>query len=239
MLAKKTFNVLVFTFILFIIFFMITIVSYQLVLKGEVVTVPRIIGKTLEEAKTELDKKRLSAVQKGEQFDNQWEQGKIIFQDPAPGSKVRYYKAVKVIVSAGSEMVIIPRIIGKNFETINQILNDADVRKGKISHVHTSKLSAGKIIAQSPPAFEEAGRNARISLLVSQGGEEEKYLMPDLIGKNVEIIKTRLKELGFNVADIRQKYYPHLNISGIITNQTPRPGFPVQKNYPITLEVSK
>lgn len=218
---------------------MSAIVSSQLVLKGEVVTVPDIIGKNLEQAKTELDKKRLAVVQKGEQFDNQWEQGKIIFQDPAPGSKVRYYKAIKVIVSAGSEMVIIPRLIGKNSETIDQILNDAGLIKGKISHVHTSKFSAGRIIAQSPPAFEEAGRKARISLLVSQGGEEEKYLMPDLIGKNVEIIKTRLEEFGFKLTNIRQKYYPHLNIPGIVTNQTPRPGFPVQKNSPITLEISK
>ncbi len=239
MLAKKIFNILLFFVIFFIIFFMSAIVSSQLVLKGEVATVPKIIGKTFEEAKTELDRKRLSIVKKGEQFDNQWKQGKIIFQDPAPGSKVKYFKAVKVIVSAGSEMIIIPRLTGKNYETINQTLSDAGLRKGKISYVHNTKYSAGKIIAQYPPAFEEAGRNFYVSLLVSRGREEEKYLMPDLIGKEAETMIVRLKELGFNVADKRQKYYPHLNIPGIITNQTPRPGFPLQKNNPITLEVSK
>ena len=239
MIAKKIFNVLLFLFIFLIIFFMSAIVSSQLVLKGEVATVPKIIGKTLEEAKKALDRKRLSIVKKGEQFDNQRAQGTIIFQDPAPGSKVKYYKAVKVIVSAGSEMIIIPRLTGKNFETINQVLSDASLRKGKTSYVHNTKYSAGRIIAQYPPAFEEAGRNFYVSLLVSQGGEEEKYIMPDLIGKEAETIIVRLKELGFNVADKRQKYYPHLNTPGIITNQTPHPGFPVQKNYPITLEVSK
>jgi serine/threonine-protein kinase len=239
MITKKFYNILFFLFIFFIIFFMSAIVSSQLVLKGEAITIPKIIGKTLEEAKTELDRKRLSVVKKGEQFDNYWRQGKIIFQDPAPGSKVKPYKDVKVIVSAGSEMIIIPRLTGKNFETINQALSDASLRRGKISHVHNANYSAGKILAQFPSALEEAGRNFRVSLLVSQGGEEEKYLMPDLIGKEAETMIVRLKEMGFNVADKRQKYYPHLNIPGIITNQTPQPGFPVQKNTPITLEVSK
>jgi len=239
MRTKKTYNFLLFLFIFFIIFFTSAIVSSQLILKGEAITIPKIIGKTLEEAKTELDRKRLSVVKKGEQFDNQWKQGKIIFQDPAPGSKVKPYKAVKVIVSAGSELIIIPRLTGKNYETINQTLYDAGLRMGKISRVYNTSYSAGKIIAQFPSALEEAGRNFRVNLLVSQGGEEEKYLMPDLIGKDAEAMIVRLKELGFNVADKRQKYYPHLNIPGIITNQTPRPGYPLQKHNPITLEVSK
>ncbi len=239
MLTKKFYNILFFLFILFILFFTSAIVSSKLVLKGEVATVPKIIGKTLEEAKTELDRKRLSFVKTGEQFDNQRKQGTIIFQDPAPGSKVKYFRAVKVIVSAGSEMIIIPRLTGKNYETINQTLYDAGLRKGKISYVHNTNYSAGKIIAHFPSALEEAGKNFRVSLLVSQGGEEEKYRMPDLIGKEAEKMIVRLKELGFNVADKRQKYYPHLNTPGIITHQNPRAGYPLQKNNPITLEVSK
>lgn len=192
----------------------------------------------MEEARSELAKKRLFIVKKGEQFDTQWERGKIIFQDPSQGSKVNFYKTVKVILSAGSEKVIVPQLIGKNFETINEILKDAGIRKGKISQVHTSKYAAGKIIAHQPSALEEVGKSSPVSFLVSQGKRGKKYLMPDLIGKKTETVLPKLKELGFKVEDLRYTYYPGLD-SGIIIKQFPSQGYLIQKNYPISLEVSK
>jgi beta-lactam-binding protein with PASTA domain len=62
--------------------------------------------------------------------------------------------------------------------------------------------------------------------------------MPDLIGKRSEDVIPWLEELNFKVEDVRNTYYPGLS-SGIIIKQHPRHGFMIQKNYPITLEVSK
>jgi len=67
---------------------------------------------------------------------------------------------------------------------------------------------------------------------------EKKYLMPDLIGKQTEIVIARLRELNFRVEDARRTYYPGLD-PGIIIKQFPPHGFMIQKNFPITLEVSK
>lgn len=220
------------------IFFLSAIVSFQITLKGEMVTLHNLVGKSLDDAKAELHDKKLSIVQSGVLLHESLERGKIIHQDPPPGSKIKINKVVKVILSAGKEKVFVPQLVGKNLQYISQILKDAGLRKGKISHVHTSKYAAGKIIAQHPLPMEEVGRDFRISLLVSQGQKEKKYLMPDLIGKHVAKVIVKLKQMEFNVGELSSSYYPGLD-SGIIINQSPSPGSRIQKRNLITMEVSK
>ena len=73
----------------------------------------------------------------------------------------------------------------------------------------------------------------------TEGEKEEKYVMPDLIGKHADRVTAYLKKKGFRVSDLRESFYPGIE-SGIIINQLfPKPGYPVQKRTLITLEVSK
>jgi len=235
---KYYWDIPLFILIFLNLFFLSAILSYQFTMKGEMTTVPDLEGKTFDQAKEELFQKKLSIVQSGLQVHEKWERGKIIFQDPQAGSKIKLNKVVKVILSTGKEKVLVPKLIGKSFQTINQALQESGLRKGKISHVHTPKYAAGKIIAQFPQQGQEVGRDTYISFLVSQGEIEKKYLMPDLIGKRAETVVAKLKEMDFRVGDIRYVLYPGLE-SGIIIKQFPTQGFRIQKRNLITLEVSK
>jgi serine/threonine-protein kinase len=236
--SKKISNFIAYASIFFIIFFLSTILSFRIILKGEMVTLPNLIGKTFEEASSELTRRKLSVVQTEAQFDTRWERGRIISQDPSPGSKLKINREVKVILSAGTEKVLVPRLIGRNFQNSSQILKEAGLKRGKVSQVHTSEYSAGRILSQYPQAMAEIGSNSPISLLISQGEKEVNYLMPDLIGKKAETVLAKLKELDFRVEDIRYTSYPGLE-AGITIKQFPPQGYLIQKKYPITLEVSK
>jgi serine/threonine-protein kinase len=238
MQSAKTYKSLLYSLIFLIIFFSSSILSYRTVLKGEMVTIPNLVGKTLEDARTELSRKRLSIVQMGIQFDTRYERGRIIFHEPSAGSKIKINNVVKVILSAGKEKVFVPRIKGENFQNLRSTLQEAGIVRGTISHVHSPKDAAGKILAQYPPPQEEVGRGSAVSLLISEGEWEERYLMPDLIGRRAEDVIPWLEELNFKVEDVRDTYYPGLS-SGIIIKQHPNQGYMVQKNFPITLEVSK
>ena len=238
MSAKKTFNYALFILLFLNLFFLSAILSFQITLKGEMVTLPNLIGKTLEEAKTELEKKKIHLVQSGVRLHQRYERGKIIFQDPPHNTKVKINTEARVVLSAGKEKVIVPQLLGKNLQNIRPILEEAGLRGGKISHVHTPKYAAGKIIGQYPLPDEEVGRDTPVSLLVSQGQHEIRYLMPDLIGKKALSSITQLEGMDFNVSDIRYRFYRGLD-SGIIINQFPAPGSKIQKRNRITLEVSK
>jgi len=182
--------------------------------------------------------KKLSLVNSGMELHERMEKGRVINQDPLPGSRVKINKVVKVVLSAGREIVVIPRFIGRSLQAVSQQLLEMGLRKGKISHVHTPKYAAGKIIGQYPLPEEEVGRDTPVSLLVSQGQHEIRYLMPDLIGKKAISSIAQLEGMDFNVSDIRYRYYRGLD-SGIIINQFPAPGSKIQKRNRITLEVSK
>jgi len=235
---KKYFNAIFYVLLFLNIFFLSSIFSFQIVHKGERVSLPDLEGMTIEEARDALLKKKLFLVQSGVHLHEKYELGKIISQDPPRDSKVKINDIVKVVVSGGKEKIIVPRFVGKNLHNIGQSLRDPGLKKGKISQMHSSRYAAGKIISQYPAPGEEVGRDYQVSLLVSQGQQERKYLMPDLIGKRATSIIAELEKSGFNVGNLRYRHYPGLD-SGIIINQSPSPGSRIQKRNLITMEVSK
>jgi len=238
MTLHKIYKYTVYSISALILLLLSAIISYQVTLKGEMVSIPDLTGKTTEEAREILLTKKLSLINSGMELHERIEKGRIINQDPLPGSRIKINKMVKVVLSAGREIVVMPRFIGRSLQAVSQQLPEMGLRKGRISHVHTPALAAGKIIAQSPQPNEEVARGSRISFLVSQGDREKKYLMPDLIGKRASEAIRKLKEMDFVVGHIRYSYYPGQD-AGIILNQYPKPGSRIQNRNLITMEVSK
>ena len=221
-----------------ILFFLSAVVFSQIILRGETVSVPDLTGKGVAEARGLLEKKDLFLSQGGSEFNDQWPKGRIVRQVPAAGSKIRVTKVIQVFVSSGSEKVAVPALEGWNLQTIMPLLKDSGLFRGKLTQIHTLKSPAGKILAQRPQAEETVERNSAIGFLVSQGDREERYVMPDLIGKNAAAVIDKLKTMDFMIGDIRYTYYPGLG-KGIIIKQSPSSGYRIQKRSLITLEVSR
>jgi serine/threonine-protein kinase len=238
MTINTIFKYSVFTLSALILFFLSALIAYQVTLKGEMVTIPDLTNMSMEEAREILLDKKLFVIKSGIELHERIEKDKIIEQDPLAGSKVKINNVVKVVLSAGKEKVIVPRLIGRSLQAIGPEIIEAGLMKGKISHVHTPAYSAGRIVSQHPLDNEEVARGSRISFLVSQGEREKKFLMPDLIGKRASVVIEKLKALEFNIGHIRYSYYPGLD-SGIIINQYPEPGSRIQRRNLITMEVSK
>lgn len=238
MQIKNKFSLIFFLLILINIFLVSSIIAYHITLRGEMVTVPDLVGMTMEEARENLTNQKLTLIQVGVRLHDRFERGKIILQDPKADSRVHYDEEVRIFLSAGKEKVSVPIMIGKTFQTINDSLSEASLRKGKVSHVHTPKYAAGKIIAHNPLPEDEVGKDTQVSMLVSQGDREDKYIMPDLIGKNSSRIISQLKKMDFRVARVRYEVYRGLR-RGVIIGQFPPQGFPVQKRNLISFVVSK
>jgi serine/threonine-protein kinase len=237
-MPKKLYNILLISLLLINLFFLSALAAYRITKSGEMATLPDLSGFTLDEAKTELEKHKLSLVRSGVALHNRYEKGLIISQDPAPDSRLRLYTVVKVTLSAGKEKVIVPRLIGRSQQAILPELSDYGLRLGRVSHVHTLKYSAGRIFGQYPLPDQEVPIDTPLNLLVSEGEEEKKYLMPDLLGRYAAVVIPQLEAAGFKVGDTSRSFYPGLD-SGIIINQHPQQGNPILKRNNITLEVSK
>jgi len=219
-------------------FFLSANLASRLIISQEMVTLPDWTGTPIETARTEAAKKGLMLSVAGVRTSSDYARGQILFQEPSAGSRIRVQKPVRVFLSAGSEIVSVPKLEGRSIEASVDILKEAGLVRGRLSQVHTPLYPAGRILAQQPPAESEAPRSAAVGLLVSQGEREPKYLMPDLIYRRSAAVVEWLKGLGFKVSDIRYVSYPGWE-PGIILNQVPPPGYRIQRRNLITLEVSK
>ena len=235
---KKIYKPVFFTLLILDLFLLSAVASFRFTLAGEVVNLPNLINKTFDEVKSDLAEKKLTVVQSGYQLHHSIEKGRIIYQDPQANSKLKLNGVVKVILSSGKEKVPVPRLVNKMEQSVNPLLREAGLRKGKISHIFTPKHAAGRIVSQYPPTDSEVGRESRVSLLVSQGKNEDIFIMPDLLGRRAEPVIELLENLEFRVGDTRRAVYIGLE-AGIIIHQTPQQGFPIKKRTLITLEVSK
>lgn len=238
MAKKLLYNLALSSLLFLILFFLSAVIFSQVLLKSEAVTVPDLTGKTVGQARTELAKKDLSVAQNGTESSDRWERGLIVRQDPAAGSRIRVTKVVRVMTSSGSEKVTVPDLVGKSLDEALTLLQAGSLAKGKLTQVHTPRFPAGRILDQKPKPGSVVERNLPVGLLLSQGDVDDRFIMPDLIGRRADRVIGRLKALDFKVADIRYVYYFGA-AAGIIIKQDPPSGFRVQKRNRISLEVSR
>jgi beta-lactam-binding protein with PASTA domain len=238
-MAKRfLYSAAVSTLLFLILFFLSAVIFSQVVLRSEVVSVPDLVGKPVAQARADLQKKDLTLVQKGSEASDRFDKGLIVRQDPVLGSKIRISRIVQVYVSSGSGTVTVPDLSEKTLDEALSVLQAAGLIKGKITQVHTKRLPAGKILDQRPAPGTVVERSFPVGLLLSQGGLDDRYVMPDLIGLRADGVIGRLNASGFKVADIRYVYYPGAP-AGLIVKQDPPNGYRIQKRNRISLEVSR
>ncbi|MCX6560063.1 MAG: PASTA domain-containing protein [Candidatus Aminicenantes bacterium] len=238
-MTKKTPNDYLLSILIYLVlFFAAAVGTSRLLLQGELVTVPNLVGRTLNEARTESARRKTSLTVQGYQFDGRYERGRVVAQDPPPQSRIKSHRTVKVTLSEGSEKVAVPKLEGRSLEWAAQSLKNAKLLRGRVSQIHSAQYAAGRIIAQYPPPEATVGRSSAVNFLVSQGAWEDRFIMPDLIEKDANFVLRQLRALDFKVAEIHPSFYPGLE-PGIIIKQFPVHGYKVQKRNQVALEVSK
>ncbi|MDO8886810.1 Stk1 family PASTA domain-containing Ser/Thr kinase [Candidatus Oleimmundimicrobium sp.] len=201
---------------------------------SSMVVVPNLEGKTLLEATELLEKKGLE-IEKEEIFSSKVEKGLVISQDPEAGVKIKEGSLVKVIVSKGEELIIVPDVIGMSRDSAIAELVRAGFEIGEITEADDDEVPAGAIISQTPEADTEAQKGTIIDLVVSKGDSLVK--VPDVIGRDAEEATTLLKQLGLTVEKIEA--YSDTVSEGNVISQTPKAGAEVKTDSTVTITVSK
>lgn len=119
--------------------------------------------------------------------------GAIISQKPEAGRDYLVGKAtVRVVVSKGPRMVVVPNVYDQDSVTAQTILKsnyDFDV---KIYSVFDDKVEKDMVIMTDPPRNEEVEYGSTIFMYVSRGPEEQDIIVPEVVGYDVDTAKTML-----------------------------------------------
>ncbi|MDE7222869.1 MAG: Stk1 family PASTA domain-containing Ser/Thr kinase [Acetatifactor sp.] len=112
-----------------------------------------------------------------------YEKNTVINTDVQEGTEVEAGSTVVLTVSAGTGAVDVPEVGGLTYEEAYNRITMAGFLVNRLESFSPT-VEKGKVISQSPPGGEPAAEGATVTLNVSLGIEENKVLMPNLIGKD-------------------------------------------------------
>ena len=202
------------------------------------VVVPSLTGKTMDQAKQELNGTGLGIRQAGTASSDTVEKGQIISQDPADGKTVEKNTTIEVIISSGSaagtseNTVEIPNVVGQSETDASAALTAKGFQVTKTTS-YSSSVAEGYVISQTPNGDTQGKEGDTITLEISLGSE--KITVPDVSTsyKSEEQAKELLSQ--FNVSTVTK--YSDTD-AGIVIGQSLASGTQADPGASITITVS-
>jgi serine/threonine-protein kinase len=209
------------------------VVMPQWVHRGSEVRIPDLSNLNARQAERVLGQMGLRLSVRGEQFDPAVPKGFILWQDPPVNDVVRSGRSVSVLVSLGEEYASLPVLYGESKRGASLLLSRSGLQLGETVEAFSDEVGGGLVVATEPGAQSVISRGTAVSILVSRGSPTERYLMPDLRGRDVKSVKNDLEALGFAV-----QVAGEVGRLASIVEQVPLPGTRIRRGQALVLKVA-
>ena len=200
---------------------------------GGKVQVPAVIGLTKDEATSQLNELGFKVLASEEPSDT-IEAGRVLSQNPGPGTKADKAATVKIAVSTGVEKIDVPDVVGQTQEEAVNALTAAGL-KTKITTAEDPNAAEGTVASQQPAAGEKVLKDAEITITVSKGKGEE--IVPDVEGQSLAAAQQALQDAGFRIGGPK-KVASSTVPAGDVISTDPAGGSSVKKGSVVTITVS-
>ena len=200
------------------------------------VVLPNFVGVKIDEAKKIAEEKNLKIEISSEEYNGQYEEGKIISQDPlySDNYNIKMGTTIKVVVSKGIEQATVPKVVGMTEEEATKALETAKLKVEKVEE-ENKKIEAGYVISQETEPDTKVLAGDTVIIHVSTG--VKKVAVPSVIGKSEDEAKKTLSDLGFSVKVSNDEDTSKDN--GVVLKQSLDVGKEVEVGTSISLTVNK
>ena len=201
------------------------------------VTVPDILGMTVEEATETLNKKGLGLSIAERAYSDKYEKGEIMEQKTAANKKVDKNTEIQVVVSNGEEIltVAVPDVSGQSESAAQKTLEDANLVVDSESK-YDDHIEAGKVISTDPAAGMEVEEGTHVKMYVSMG--VEKVEVPQITGITSEEAQAALAAVGLIGGSVTEEYSEEYD-AGYVISQGKSAGSKLEKGSAVDYVVSK
>lgn len=182
----------------------------------EMVKVPNVVGKTLEDATFILESEGLSLGEVGKVNDSETPEGEVVAQSPKRGTSVPVGERVDITISSGAGEITqlnMPNLLGMSLSDARAKLQSDGLDLYRIDQEASDEYIAGQIIRQSIPAGDSVQKGDRVSVVVSTG--------PGPVAKTAEIRFTMPPSNDYSVLSIilvdskgRREIYNNAHLGG-------------------------
>lgn len=204
---------------------------------GRDVQVPDLTSLNVQEAGELLKRSGLLLEPAAQRNDARMEEGRILAQDPPPGSSIKPQRKVKVVVSLGNKVSAAPELRGLAARRAQITLQQQGTRLGAEIYVYSRREAENLVIAQDPLPGSVTVQDGRIALLVSRGAPERVYVMPNLTGRTEAEAVAFLSRAGLKPAPTRRDPGSRA-VPRVIVGQDPEAGYPVRSGDLVTLTLA-
>ena len=167
----------------------------------ELVQVPQLVGEDYRELGYHAD---FEIVTGQPEYNDQFEKGVIIRQEPTAGSKVEKGAKITVIPSLGKEPAqkVMEELRGRPLEDALKYLEGQGMNPLPFEEFN-DEYPAGQVIRTNPEAGTPLMDGQKVEVYYSTGPMIVKEKIPDVVGLNYATAVKRLNDLGFNNVEIK------------------------------------
>ncbi len=200
------------------------------------VEMPKVVGRQIEEVKTELLGLGLMPEIAYKETD-EYEAGLVLECNIGIGQMVDSKTDITLTVSAGASGVEVPNVVGmstaqgvSNLEQKGFVVNKTES--------YDAEVAKGDIISQSPEAGIKAPSGSAVTIRISQGAEDNKVRVPNLIGISEMDAMAAITENGLVVGSVTEINHEDESLNGLVCYQSYSVGSYVDQGTAIDLQVS-
>ena len=214
-----------------------TVTVRFLVHRGNEVEVPALLGKTVAETEATLAKRDLRLDIQGSQYNDRYVEGTVAYQFIPAGELVRSGRSIGVYLSKGDREQPAPRVIGLRLDAAKTILQSSELSASMITSSCADEFPDGVVVAQDPRAGD-ATEKGQVALLRSNGPCQNRFVMPDLIGRNVSEVLRDFDRKAFVFRSFRYVEREDAEPRTVLETE-PKPGTIIQPQDSIVFTLAK
>ena len=233
---------------LFAVLLVITQVSLKVITRhNQVIIVPDFTDLSVADAKIVAKRHHIRTEVTDSVYVKRMEKGHVFSQNPAPGSKVKKDRNIKLTINAHStKMVKMPNLVGYSLRQAKAEILGSGLTMGRLMYREDlatnnvlDQFIAGKYVAPGT----EVEAESLVDLLLGLSPDESDTFIPYLVGFTLPVAKENLFENSLNLGNVSydetvQTYQDTLRAVVYQQNPTYSAGAPVRMGTTINLKLT-
>lgn len=202
----------------------------------EQVEMIRVVGMHVDEAKRLLLDLELSPEIKYEE-NGSYDAGTVLRASVQDGLMIDKGTTIVLTVAEAAEGVEVPDATGKS-QTEGTALLEKEGFVVNVVESYDPQVEKGIVISQSPEAGTKASAGQSVTIRVSQGAEDNKVRVPDVVGMTEMDATVTLTESGLPVGNVTETPHEDPALTDLVCYQSYSVGSYVDKGTPVDLRIS-
>lgn len=218
--------------------FLSALTAMRFAIRGQVVTVPSLVGMAVPQAEQQLASRKLLLKVASRVYNDAVPEGIIAAQEPPVGTTLKVGRKVSAVISLGKRKVPIPDLVGGSLRAARINLVRRGLTLGLMASVEDARMEKDRIVSQEPPLNSKEVLSPTVNVLLSRGPREGAFVVPDFIGMDLSKAGSIVELEGFQRGQVSTQPYSDVP-SGVIIAQQPPAGSRIVIGNTIDFTVSK